>query len=667
MRVTSANDFRPRDLRRAIERLDALPMRPSSARQVLAGFLEDDPSSVVEAETLPPSASTDPAWALELSRVVVGPFDPLSSLARHRWWSLASNSGPVADALARLWRHSTAVAFAARRLARESGEVDPESFTRAGLLHALGLWALASVAPEALVVWYEAGDPSGRLELERRWLGVEASGLGRVVAVRWGCEPLVVDAAWLHADLDADLNGCSGRPDRLTLIQNAYAMASMTPWAPGAEMARESGPIDPRVRILTAEVQARCGGPFIEADATPREEKLTRDNARLRRAQARLLDDQASKDRFLRALADSDPTEGPDTWADRAGLAWCGEPGVVAARVVWSGLDTPDEVTPDPRPPSTVIPLGDPAGPRALVQIWGAADALQPPGRPDVINAWDAWAGQVAERARLRRHLDDVVSAHRKRVALEEPARRRQHLDALAEFAAGAGHELNNPLAVIVGRAQLLLAKEDDPDATRSLRAIIAQAQRAARILRDLMYVARPPEPRPRPCSPEEVVRASLRDLQGEADARGVRIVAEAREPGLKVWVDPDPLRQIADVLLRNALEATPPGGAIQFNAWGDGRTIRWTVHDNGRGIGATEGLHLFDPFYCGRQAGRGLGLGLPRASRIVALAGGELKWQSSPGLGTTFVVTLPVSEIPPTLEEERPDGPKSDRALPVR
>jgi signal transduction histidine kinase len=240
-------------------------------------------------------------------------------------------------------------------------------------------------------------------------------------------------------------------------------------------------------------------------------------------------------------------------------------------------------------------------------------------------------------------------------------------LDALAEFAAGAGHELNNPLAVIVGRAQLLLAKEDDPDATRSLRAIIAQAQRAARILRDLMYVARPPEPRPRPCQPEEIVRACLRDLQADAEARGVKIVADSRDSGLRVWADPEPLRQIADILARNALEASSSGGLVQFTASGDDRAVRWTVHDNGRGIGATEGLHLFDPFYCGRSAGRGLGLGLPRAARIVAQAGGDLKWQSSPGLGTTFIVTLPVSEIPASPEEERPGGPKSDRALPVR
>jgi signal transduction histidine kinase len=308
-------------------------------------------------------------------------------------------------------------------------------------------------------------------------------------------------------------------------------------------------------------------------------------------------------------------------------------------------------IEPGARPASVVLPLGDVDQPAAHVLLWGSNGQSDPAEVPIVLGAWDAWVEQLAERERLQRTLDEVVAAHRGRVGREEPTRRRLMLGALAEFAAGAGHELNNPLAVIVGRAQLLLAGEDHPESARSLRAIIAQAQRAARILRDLMYVARPPESRPRPCQPDEIVRSCLRDLQAEAEARGVRMLAEAREPGPRVWADPDPLRQVADILARNALEATPSGGTVRFIAGGDGRAVRWSVHDNGRGIGSAEGAHLFDPFYCGRQAGRGLGLGLPRVARIVDDAGGELKWQSVPGVGTTFRVALPVGEIPPPGE----------------
>jgi len=670
VRATPAHELGPVDLRRTLDRLDALPVRPASARQVLAGSpVDDDPSpdAPLEPTRLPPSVETDPAWALARSRTGGRPLDPMAALAELRWWPDSGSSGPAAEALTRFWRFSAAVGFAARRLAREAGLGDPETFARAGVLHGLGIWALASVAPDRLVEWFATPGPTARRDLERRWLGAEASALGRRLAARWGVEPLVLDAAWLHADLNGDLNGCSGDPDRLGIIQQAFALARRTPWAPGAEEARELGPGDPRVRILTAEVQSRCGGPFVDPDASPREERLTRDNARLRLAVARLRSENASRERFVRAVAESSPTEGPEAWADRAGLALCGEPGVAAARVVWIGSETSGPSPPEPGPESAGLPLGELDRPCARVQLHPSEDPSGSSGPPATLDAWGAWAREVDERVRLRGLLDEVVAAHRGRVDREEPSRRRAMLEALAEFAAGAGHELNNPLAVIVGRAQLLMARENDPDAVRSFRAIIAQAQRAHRILRDLMYVARPPEPRPRPCQPEEIVRASLRDLQDEADARGVRVVAEAREGGPKVWTDPDPLRQIADILGRNALEATPSGGSILFTAGSDGRNLRWSVHDTGRGIGATDGLHLFDPFYCGRQAGRGLGLGLPRAARIVEQAGGELRWQSVPGHGTTFQMTYPVAEIPAALPEEKPGGSRTHRALPVR
>jgi signal transduction histidine kinase len=667
VRATPALDHGLGELRRVVDRLETLPLRPASARQALA-WLGDDPAAEQAGEPLriPALTETDPAWALARSRSGSRPVDALAVLADHRWWPASTSTGSVAEALARLWRQSAAVAFAARRLAREAGLDDPEAVARAGMLHGLGLWALAAVAPDRLVEWFATPGTVDRRALERRWLGAEASDLGRDLAVRWGCEPLVVDAAWLHGDLHGDLNGCSADPHRLALIQQAVALARRTPWSPDAEDFRDVGPGDPRVKILTAEVQSRCGGPFVDLDASPREERLTQENARLRRDLARLRLDQDQRERFIRAVAESSPTESPEDWAERASLAFRGEPGIGAVRVEWLGGKARDSTTAGASR-SAALRLGDPSRPCATVHLRHLADAPVDPQPPTTLDAWDAWARAVQERSRLGKLLDEAVSAHRGRVDREESTRRRAMLEALAEFAAGAGHELNNPLAVILGRAQLLLARQDDPEAVRSLRAIIAQAQRAHRILRDLMYVARPPEPRPRPCQPEEIVRACLRDLQDEADARGIRIVSEAREPGPKVWVDPDPLRQLADILGRNALEATPSGGSIQFTTGGDDRSLRWAVHDSGRGIGASEGQHLFDPFFCGRQAGRGLGLGLPRAARIVAEAGGELRWKSVPGYGTTFQVSMPVAEVPPASPDEMPGSSNAHRALPVR
>jgi signal transduction histidine kinase len=644
--------------------LDGLPLRPASVRFVLGALPEGEAVTLEPADVLKSQVVTevDPGWVLGQCAARAA-FDPLGLIAERRWWP---DPGPARrEAFARHWRHAVAVSQAARRLAREAGDPDPDQVARAGLLHGLGRWAAAAVDPGWLADWVAEPDARGRLALERATLGTDASNLGRLLAERWGCDPLLADAAWLHADRERSLNACAGDPNRLAFVQEAYALAEQTPWALASARTgvRDPHAADPRLRLLIAEVQVRCGGPFLESDAAAHEERLARSNARLRLELARLRREQESRDRLLAALADSEPAESPQTWAERAGLCWCGEPGVTAARVVWTGPgagDVADGETNAERPPTLILPLPDQARPCARVELWtpaGSAAGAHPgtatAERGLRLRAWQAWARMVAERARLAERLEQVIRAHRDRVASEEPRLGHAKRAALAEFAAGAAHELNNPLAVIVGRAQLLLARTTDPGAQRSLRAILTQAQRAHRILRDLMLFARPPEPRPRFCQPEEIVRNCVRELKEYAEERGVRLATEARESDAKVWADPDALRHLTEVLLRNALEATPKGGTVQLQLTtatataGAPEALSLLVQDSGRGLSNTDAAHLFDPFYCGRQAGRGLGLGLPRAARIVEQAGGEIRWHPAPGHGTIFHVHLPLAEPP--------------------
>jgi signal transduction histidine kinase len=638
-------------IRRKLERLDRLPLRPTTARLALNAFPEDsaDPSpELLAACRFSAVAESDPGWAVALTRW--GPaFQALRLLESTSWWS--STTGPVLEALNRLWRHAVAVGQATRRLATEAGEADVERIARAGLLHGLGLWAIGALEPDWLVDWMGEPDLQRRHSLELQTLGTEASNLGRSLAERWGCDPLVADAAWLHADTSGILSASSSEPHALGLIRQAFALAERTPWALYAGEDREIGGSDPRLRLLIAEVQVRCSSPLIEVDATRHEERFAQSNARLRRQVAELRGEKAATDRFLGALADSNPSEGAESWAERAALSWCGAAGVATARVVWTGAGAkpvPDENSGRAERPATkVLTLKARGRPCAEVHLWLDPEATSiGPEIEATAPAWQAWAALVAERTHLEERLEGVARGHRGWVDREEPRVRRAKLDALAEFAAGAGHELNNPLAVIVGRAQLLLTRATDPDAVRSLRAILGQAQRAHRIIRDLMFVSRTPEPRPRFCQPEELVRASLRDIKDEADTRGVRLLLKGGEPGPKVWADPDALRHLADALIRNALESTREGDTIQVAVAGGIEEVWWSVKDNGRGISSAEGEHLFDPFFCGRQAGRGLGLGLPRAARIVHQAGGELRWHSMPGHGTIFQVHIPL--LPP-------------------
>jgi signal transduction histidine kinase len=252
----------------------------------------------------------------------------------------------------------------------------------------------------------------------------------------------------------------------------------------------------------------------------------------------------------------------------------------------------------------------------------------------------------VAARERAEERLKTAIESWRLADQAERSDDSAERARSLAEFAAGAGHELNNPLAVIQGRAQLLRARTTDSDAAKSLETIVAQAQRAHRMLRDLMYVSRPPAPRLRPCRPDLILEDAVTALRPESDRRGIRLAARILKLERLVNADPDGLQHIAEVLIRNALEATQSGGFVEVIGSSERDAVRWQVRDSGGGISDAEAEHLLDPFYCGRQAGRGLGLGLSRVSRYLALVDGELDWRTSQGHGTIFRVRVPVGPI---------------------
>jgi signal transduction histidine kinase len=437
-------------------------------------------------------------------------------------------------------------------------------------------------------------------------------------------------------------------------------------------------PSDPRLRILIAEVQSRTGGAFGDSDATTYEERITRQNAKLRLRLTATACARSSSERFLRTLADSLPDETAEEWTERAAKSWCSEPEVTTARVVWvestgktagERTEAPPRITDgaapasvcDRRPPSLVLPLSIHGRTKARLELW--CDPRQPELERRLASsaehgAWQAWATKLIDRALLERRMQSLTAALRNVVETEDARLRQQKLAALAEFAAGAGHEINNPLAVVVGRAQLLLTRSEDPEITRSLQIILDQALRAHRILRDLIFVARPPILRRRRCRPAEILQICLRGFQSECETRGIRLIVEVGDSDANMVADPEALNHLAQIMLRNAIQATPNGGKIEVRSSIRDDELVWSFSDSGKGITPTEGAHLFDPFFCGRQAGRGLGLGLPRAARFLELAGGHVRWTSNLGHGTAFHVHLPLTDATQTSDAPAPPNP---------
>jgi two-component system, NtrC family, sensor kinase len=311
------------------------------------------------------------------------------------------------------------------------------------------------------------------------------------------------------------------------------------------------------------------------------------------------------------------------------------------------------------------------------------ADAVQQTELP--AQSWESPAKHplVADLLRLslenRRH-DDTVLIERLQLELdrmqetlvqhstdERNRLQAMKLSSLAEFAAGAGHEINNPLAVISGQAQYVLKQLDWLDVpaeeienvaaylenlrtkiTPSLQKIIGQTQRIHTILTDLMQFARPSPARRQSLSAGGLIHEVTEALAALAKQRSVRLVTQEIDSDDAVSADAAQARLVLMSLLRNAVEAAPADGWAGIRVErADDHTLNFFVEDNGQGPPAAIREHLFDPFFSGRSAGRGRGLGLPIAWRLARQQGGEVRFDGINQGVTRFVLTLPLAETP--------------------
>jgi len=222
-----------------------------------------------------------------------------------------------------------------------------------------------------------------------------------------------------------------------------------------------------------------------------------------------------------------------------------------------------------------------------------------------------------------------------------------EKLAALAEFAAGAGHELNNPLAVIAGRAQLLLRGETDPERRRELALINAQALRVTEMIADLRLFAACPELERQPVDFAALVREVVEALRPTADEQETALLFtsfDSEVTAQRVMGDPVQLVVAVRALCQNALEALASRGRIEVTLTVVDGEAQLRVADDGPGITPQQRPHIFEPFYSARQAGRGVGMGLSKCWRIVTEHGGRIDVECRVGCGATFTICLPLA-----------------------
>ena len=261
-----------------------------------------------------------------------------------------------------------------------------------------------------------------------------------------------------------------------------------------------------------------------------------------------------------------------------------------------------------------------------------SGDATGGPVQPSEAAVLQAAVRVAESQARLRERFDGAVAQAR--------------LEGMRELAYGAGHEINNPLANIATRAQALLLDESDPERRRRLSTIVDQSFRARDMIGGLMLFARPPKPRRQSVEAGSIAAAVIEAVRGQAAARGVRLEYSPLPAPVAVCVDRAQVEEALRVVVVNALEAVSTGGRVVLGvtraAEGNGGWCEIAVVDDGRGMPLEAVRRAFDPFYSGREAGRGAGLGLPKAWRLVESSGGRVLLDSRVGHGTRVTLQLP-------------------------
>jgi signal transduction histidine kinase/HD-like signal output (HDOD) protein/CheY-like chemotaxis protein len=220
-----------------------------------------------------------------------------------------------------------------------------------------------------------------------------------------------------------------------------------------------------------------------------------------------------------------------------------------------------------------------------------------------------------------------------------------QRLAAVGQLAAGAAHEINNPLAIISARAQLLAMRASDEAMKKGLRQMVDQIDRISAILGSLMDFARPASPSMQQITPREVMDRVLGLVEGGLSSQAITIERYYDPAVPEIKADSRQMEQVLLNLVLNAQHAMENGGGVigvEISYAPASDTVTFTVSDTGVGIPPENIEKIFDPFFTTKGEGKGTGLGLSTAYGIIEAHKGRIEVESVPRKGTVFHVILP-------------------------
>jgi putative nucleotidyltransferase with HDIG domain len=285
--------------------------------------------------------------------------------------------------------------------------------------------------------------------------------------------------------------------------------------------------------------------------------------------------------------------------------------------------------------------------------VWGAASGESQrlsPQTQELIALASGWSlalrtTQIREEARTL--AEQLAEANRRLQSAQDEIFRSKTMISVGEMAAGAAHEMNNPLAVISGRSQLLASQLEDPKQKTAAKLIHEQSQRLSDIITELMNFAKPTPPKLGVIEPAELVNKALHEAKLTNDPADRTIEVTFGDVPL-VNVDPQQVTAALVEVIGNAIQATDANeGQIDIHAAFDpySNRVAVVVQDNGSGMDEPTMKRAFDPFFSAKPAGRRRGMGLAKALRWIEASGGSIRLESRLGQGTRTLILLPAEK----------------------
>ena len=286
--------------------------------------------------------------------------------------------------------------------------------------------------------------------------------------------------------------------------------------------------------------------------------------------------------------------------------------------------------------------------------VWVELTAHAEPWGPDGTLRIDALMRDVSERKKLDDQSRDLY----------QQLAQAEKMAALGQTISGVAHELNNPLATMLTWSERLAQKPLDEGTKRGVEIILHEAERAAKIVRQLLTFARKRQSTRTMVDLNQVVREMLALRAYEQRVTNIAVI-EALASGLpQLFADPHQIQQVLLNLVINAEQAMLSAngrGTLVVRTWHDAtrETLLLEINDDGPGVPTDVQAKIFDPFFTTKDVGKGTGLGLTVAYAIVQEHGGRITMGPA-GRGASFVVELPVTPgmrretaaLPPTAEQ---------------